>query len=538
MGPQTQAPAAIPFAQRDWLLLAGLLALAASLRLAFFNGAFGSDDLVYLQRSAQIAQGVWSSANYNGALRYGFNIPAGFFMYLFGINLLAANLWPLLCSLTEIAAVYLLARVLWNRPAALCAGLILAFMPLHVAAATRIHADPVVASFLTLSFVAFYFARQYRTRWLYFLTGIAMGLVFWTKELAAVTLFAFLFYPLVWRKIEPRWAYVVGGGLFMLLSHFALMGVIAGDPLHAFKVVLHQVNASFIGGADPAEDGAWYYFRYLFVDVKHIWLAGMLAAWAVLGFAFSRRRRGTGTAYVIFWLLALLGVLSFIPVSLSPLKLAMKQSNYLTLFLAPLALLSGYLIVTIPRLAGVPILILTLAGGLILAGLEQQAYRVFTSNSKAALDFAKRNPGPQIVGSNNNGNIAAIYAMLEPGAALATRFRYMSDLARRAEPDAPAMQVFALLDNETMGWGRGAVVLETAPACWTMLETLAPAGFGLGRPMLGMLTSATGLFPDALRERMKRPLEKLAEPRPARIYRADLSDFWCQRGSAAGTGRP
>ena len=136
-------------------MLIALLVLATLLRFAFFNGPYGSDDLIYLGRSVQIAQGDWESANYNGALRYGFNIPAGFFIYLFGINIVSANLWPLTCSIAEIAAVYFLAFHLWGRRPALYAALILAFIPLHVASATRIHADPVVAFFLSSSFVFF-----------------------------------------------------------------------------------------------------------------------------------------------------------------------------------------------------------------------------------------------------------------------------------------------------------------------------------------------------------------------------------------------
>lgn len=526
---------AIPTKLSAWMPLVGLLMLGAGLRLAFFNGAFGSDDLVYLNRSVQIAEGSWSSANYNGALRYGFNIPAGFFMYLFGVNMLTANLWPFLCSLGEIGAVYVLARSLWGRQAALYAGLILVFMPLHVASATRIHADPVVAFFLTLSFVCFFFAEQNRSRTLYFLTGIAMGLVFWAKELAGVTLFAFVFYPFLWRKLDPRWVYVGGGGMFMLLAHFALMGWVAGDPLHAFKVVLGQVSRSFIGGGDAAEDGAWYYLRYLFVDIKHIWLAGIIAAAAVVGEFLSRRRRsGAGTAYVIFWLLALFGVLSFMPVSLTPLKLVMKQSNYLTLFLAPVALMAGYQIALLPRRAALAILLTTLAGGFILAGLEQQAYRVFTSNSKAAVEFSRAHPGVPLVGSNNNGNIAAIYGILDRNAQPAIDFRYMSDVPRHAAGDAahPAMPVYAVHDRETMGWGKNALTLEQAPSCWMPVAVLVPTGFGLGQSLISILQAGVGLLPAVIHQRLIGPLEKLAHPLPAVVYRADLSNFWCEQGNA------
>lgn len=515
--------------RHSWLILIGLLVLAATLRLVFFNGAFGSDDLVYLNRSVQISEGVWSSANYNGALRYGFNIPAGFFIYLFGANILAANLWPLLCSLIEIAATYFFAFVLWGKQVALYATLMLVFMPLHVASATRIHADPVVACFLTLSFVVFYFAEQKRSRWLYFFCGINMGLVFWAKELAVVTLFAFLLYPLVLRKFDVRWIYVVYGGLIMLLGHFILMLIVSGDHLHALKIVLNQMRRSFIFGMDPAEDGAWYYFKYLFVDVKHIWIAGGLATFSVFAFVVNRQRLSVEMTYVVFWLLALIGVLSFLPVSLSPLKLVMKQSNYLTLFLTPLALLAGYSVSLFPTSGKAAVLVFTLVGGLILAGLEQQAYRIFTSNSKAAVEFSKLHVGMPIFGSNNNGNIAAIYAIFDGNRSSIRRFRYMSELPHHDVQEASAMTVFVLLDFETMTWGKDAVILERAPACWKMVEALVPTGFGLSQSLIHLFDLALELVPHAIRYRLKLYIEEIEQPRPAFVYEANLSNFWCEQ---------
>lgn len=521
----------------DWAVLSTLLAVATLLRFAFFNGPLGSDDLIYLDRSVQIAQGDWASANYNGALRYGFNIPAGFFIYLFGVNIIAANLWPLMCSIAEVAAVYFLALHLWGRRAALYGGLILAFMPLHVASATRIHADSVVAFFLTLSFFCFYFAEHSRSRWLYFLTGIAMGLVFWAKELAVVTLLAFIFYPLLWRKIEIRWAYVIGGGLVMLLSHFALMNFIAGDPLHAIKVVTRQLNHSFIQGGVVAEDGIWYYFNYLFLDIKHIWLTGFIATAALL-FIFHRRLQSLpinpGTSYITFWLLALIGTLSFLPVSLEPLKFVMKQSNYLTLFLAPIALLCGYYIANINKKFALAILVTTVGGGFFLAALEQQAYHVFTSNSKAAVDFATRNPGIPIIGSSNNGNISAFYSTLKRNQSITDRFLYINQMPHQLPQNKPSANpaihpAFAIIDRQTMSWGKNDIAFAKPPPCWEVVEQLVPTGFGLGKSLTHMLTMSVEMSPDIIRRMLKPRLEQIFQPDLAAVYRVNMNDFWCER---------
>jgi 4-amino-4-deoxy-L-arabinose transferase-like glycosyltransferase len=527
-------PQSVKLNWHDFAILIALIVSAAAIRLAFMNGPFGSDDLTYLERAIEISKGIWSSANYNGALRYGFNIPAGLAIYLFGINVFAANLWPLLCSVAEIALVYITARHIWGRHAAMCAALVLILIPLHVGVATRIHADPVVAFFLTLSFVLFYFAEQARNRWLYFSTGLAMGLVFWTKEIAVVTVFSFLFYPLIWRRAERKWLYVIGGGFTMLVGHLILMYFVSGDPFHAFKVVLGQLTRGFIQGGTPSEDGVWYYFRYLFLDIKHTWLSGIVAAIAVVVVAhrwFKTKKIDAGTLYVWFWLVTLVGILSFMPVSISPIKFVMKQSNYLTLFLAPLALLAGYQISRLSTVPAMSLLAVMLGGGLFLSALGQQDYRVFTSNSRAVVEFARANPQSAIVGSVNNDNIATIYSYLYHDPGLATR---VGDMASMRQP-APthnanrnsATKDYAIRDRETMQWGSGAVNLEKAPRCWEEVKVLTPTGFGLGLNFLKLIVAFIDTLPERIQDRLKPPFERLLKPSPATVYRVDLADFWC-----------
>ncbi len=527
--------AALAWDLPTWAILMAVLVLATIVRLVFFNGIFGSDDLVYLNRAVQISEGIWSSANYNGALRYGFNIPAGFFIYLFGVNLFAANLWPLLCSLAEIAIIYWFALGLWGWRAALYSGLILVCMPLHIAVSTRLHADPVVSLFLTLSFVLFFVAGQRRSPLLYFLTGLTMGLVFWTKELLLIALFAFALYPLLARRLDLRWLYIVGGGLVMLFAHFLLMFVIAGDPLHLFKVMTIQLDRDFIHGGK--EDQVWYYFWYLFIDIKHTWLAPFLAAITVIIVTrrrFSSSSVDTGIAYVVFWLVSLLAVLSFTPISWEPLRFVTKQSNYLTLFLAPIALLAGYLVARLSRWIGFIVLAVVMAGGFALGALEQQAYHVFTSNSKAAVEFAKAHPDSWIVGSINNGNIARVYSILNRDPALEDRFGYLSKGALPKEVEASAVGRmtggYAVLDWETMEWGSDAMKLDTPPRCWQEITRLAPTGFGFSQTLIKGMLAIIEVLPESIGRRLAPPLQRLSQPRPAIVYRVDGTDLWCERG--------
>ena len=350
--------------QNGVLILTLILLFAFFIRVFFFNGEFGSDEVVYLTRSLEVANGQWPSSNYNGALRYGYNIPSGLFIYLFGLNMFTANLWPLLCSLIEISLVFLFSWKNINHKAALFSALLLAVLPLHVAVSTRLHADPVVSMFLTLSFVSFYKAELESNKYLYFLTGIFLGCVFWVKELASVTFFAFLLYPIFIKKIKSVWLYLVSGALVMLLIHFALMEFIAGDPLHAIRTVMGQMKRG-LHDASRYEDSPWYYFKYLFFDIKHTWLAPLLALLAILAFSNSTTltRGKDALKYAIYWLVSLLVVLLFFPVSFAPLRFAMKQSNYLTLFLAPICIITGAALTAIPRKTAYMLTAITLLGG-------------------------------------------------------------------------------------------------------------------------------------------------------------------------------
>jgi hypothetical protein len=496
-----------------------------------FNGLLGSDDVVYLRRAVEVSQGMWSSGDYNGALRYGFNIPAGFSIYLFGLSAFSANLWSLLCSLVEVAVIYLFATSTWGRRVALCSALVLGFIPLHIAVATRIHPDPVVSLFVTLSFVLFCLAERTGSRTLYFFTGTAMGMIFWAKELAVVTFLALALYSLVWRRLDTRWGYVIAGGVPLLVAHLALMMAVAGDPFHAFKVVTGQIRHGFIE-AGLGEDSAWYYFRYLFFDIKHTWLAPWLASVAIVAFGWRswRSRQGHGpTAYVVFWLLSLLAVLSFMPVSLTPLRFVMKQSNYLSLFLAPIALLAGYQIARTPAQIARPLLALMIMGGVALGLLEQQAVRVFTGNGKAAAEFARSKPDAQFFGTVNNSNIARAYSLLTNDPALAKRFGELSEApaASAAPIDGKAADAFVVIDKETMGWGRKAIPITTIPSCWKEVQTLTPVGLGAGHVLIGYALSAAEGLPGPVRALAVPPIHRIFQPQPALVYRVDLSRFWC-----------
>ncbi|HEX4889305.1 MAG TPA: phospholipid carrier-dependent glycosyltransferase, partial [Alphaproteobacteria bacterium] len=149
---------AITFKEKSVICI--VLFASLIIRLLFFTGPLGSDEVTYTASAARILAGDWSVSSYNGATRYGVNLPVAGFMWLFGANEHSANAWALVTSLIEIIIVMHLGMAIWDKRAGLFASLLLAFLPLHVHYAGRAMADPPLALFISLGFYLFYWAER------------------------------------------------------------------------------------------------------------------------------------------------------------------------------------------------------------------------------------------------------------------------------------------------------------------------------------------------------------------------------------------
>ncbi len=508
-----------------------ILALALFIRVIAFNGAFGSDDMVYYYRSLELSRGIWSSSDYNGALRYGFNIPAAIFMHFFGISFTSANLWPLLCSLIEVTAVFIFVNEVMGRRCAIFCALLMLSAPLHISVATRIHADPVVSMFLTLSFVLLYFGARRRENALSLVTGITLGGIFWTKELAAITWISLIPFLYLFRNQALRLLWIIAGVLAMLVLHAALMSLIAKDPLHLIKSVLIAMNKNFIQG-DQGEDNPVYYFKYLFFDIRHTFLLGFLALYSLILLRSDKFSINThqGILFSFIWLTSLLTVLSAFPISLSPIKFAMKQSNYISLFLAPLSILSGMTISTLPKRFGNAILVICISCGILLGLLQQADYRAFTANSKSVTEFAISHPKSIIIGSVNNSHLGGFWGDVHyPGIERAKIYDFRAlqkNDAEIREQLTQTSEILVVLDPQTKEWGSKKLSLDQVRSCWRYIETLKPADLGLGNSLASWISSVIG---------NKLPANnlflRLASPEPAKVYRVLGTDVFCQQES-------
>lgn len=534
----TQSWRAVPIAamgKTDWLSLVTLLAVTIALRVLFYTGFFGSDEVTYIETAVNIASGDWRASNYIGATRYGMNLPVALSIYLFGLSQASANLWPFLCSVGEVAIVFTVARWVWSTRIAIVSAGLLALLPLHVHLAGRVLADSPLAFFLSLS-VGLLLRAAYSRYWLtYLAAGLAWGGVFWVKEsVALLYLPVFLLLSVYLNGFNGRWLWLFVGIGIAIIANCALMYFVAGDPMHVFAVMKKAVVN--IAGM-TVETSPWFYFRYLFLDIKHTFLLGFLAAAGTIFCArnFARDKQAApGTQFVVLWVFLLVGMFSFAVVSFSPVKLVMKQTNYMLIFAGPLALLAGWFLASLPRRVFVPLGALVVCGSVVLAALEQQAITVFTANSRTAYVFLRDNPNAYLLGTTNNERAINFFSMMENRRELRERIMSFSEMADVESSNAAVTlatrtagkDVFAVLDLQNIDWGNnrdGIRRLADVPKCWISMGTLTPAALGSGRWVAKGLVAAGAVLPANLQQRYISALQPVAVPAPAYLFKVDHS---------------
>jgi len=522
----SQVPRPWRFGLADWVALSVLLLTAGIVRVVFFSGLIGSDDVTYTERALAALHGDWTTSNYVGAIRYGVNLPMAAIMAVFGSSEFNANLWALACSLGEVAIVFLLAKHLWGRRAAMFSALILTLLPLHVNLSGRVFADTPLTFFITLCFALFYFGELNRNRWLYLAAGLSLGAVYWVKEsVVPLVVPVFLLYAIVRRTFRKDWIWAILGGGFMLLLNMALMWWSSGDALQMFRAMARGVDVAATW--DELYTSPGYYFYYLFVDGRHTWIMPFLSV-AGLWSWWRNGPRASDTGYVVIWGLGLLLILSFAVISLSPFRFLYKQTNYMLIFAAPLALLAGYALAKIKGKPLVVVMFLLISGSLVLSALEQQAIRVFTANSRAALAFAATHSEVPIYGTRQAYSLSSVLSALHgqwpPRPSIENLTELAANDSRSVSPNMSSssdLAAYVILDTETAGWGRGQPRIGPAevPSCWKNIGILEPSGFGSGAFVLGVLRDvAAALLPESLARQALRATDSLYRPRPAYVY--------------------
>jgi hypothetical protein len=365
-----------------------VLLLGLCLRLVFFSGFFGSDEVTYTERAVAWLLGDHSIPEYVGANRLGVTLPVAALMGVLGRTEFTANLWSLACSMGELVLVWSIGLRIGGKSLAIPATLLLALTPLHIHYSGRLMADAPVSFFLTLSAAAILLGRNDKLSGP-LLSGMAAGFVFWIKP--PVVIFSIVMLGLMILERRPLRHYVAWGaaaGTIVALN-FAMMWIYAGDPLFILKTMSKRLDLVVTMGAIDKRPHA--YLVWLLADMRFTWLLGWFAL-VGLFVSFRDADLRPSAIKVLLWLTGLILVFSLWPASLKPFDLIFKQSNYMTMFLAPAALAGGFLIGRFSPIVGIAMLALYGLGGIFLAALLQADIQTFTANARAIPTFTKQQP--------------------------------------------------------------------------------------------------------------------------------------------------
>ncbi|MBB5203983.1 4-amino-4-deoxy-L-arabinose transferase-like glycosyltransferase [Inhella inkyongensis] len=484
----------------DWRAWCLLLGTALGLRLLFYSGFFGSDELTYVLHAYRLLDGDWSVSPYVGGNRYGWSLPVAGLAALLGRAEWVAASYSMACSVAEIALLAGLGGVLVGQRTAWAAAWVLAFTPMHIHLSGRLDADAPMALAVSASFLLFCWGELQVRRLGFLAAGLAAGWAFWLKPAACVYLGVFALLPVVLWRWRSAWVWAVLGLALMVGANCLWFGVLTGDGAFLFKAMSARRASGYLEAemaAGAARDAPYFYLQYLFFKIHHTGLMGPLA---LLGLgALWRQRSAPGARLTLLWSMGLLALLSLLPIGWSPLVLIPKQTNYMALFLAPLALLAALGLQRLPRAVWGAMAVT----GLLFAALLQAQVAVFTANSRALLERARLTP-EQIFWVSSNAHRAAVFEML---------VRQPLPQVRSLDLWTPGQPGLAYLDPQTLAWGRMERFPSVAerPICWQPAGELQGRAQGAGPALLrGLFQVWPGPLPV--------PMQALVTPQPALLF--------------------
>jgi hypothetical protein len=230
--------------------LAAIFGVATVLRVIFFTGYHGYDDVHYIQRAFDLSRGGFTPPASDWAARIGVVLPTALVYRLFGVTPLTTIAFPFLCSLLGIGAAFALGKRLYGARSALVAALLLAILPLDAIFASMLFPTEPVLLFCGVGLGCFILAERERQPALYLASGISLGFAGLAHE---TTLLALAFYPVYVLTVgrPARTHLIVAAGILPVLALDPLIHGWMGDPWARISV-LKQVST--VLGTDPQVD--------------------------------------------------------------------------------------------------------------------------------------------------------------------------------------------------------------------------------------------------------------------------------------------
>jgi len=223
-----------------------ILGGAAVLRLVFFTGYHGHDDVYYIQRALELSRDAATPPATHWAARIGLVGPTALLYRAFGVTPLTTSAFPFACSLLGVVAAVILGQRLYGAPAGLIAGLLLAMFPMDVIFASTLFPTEPVMLFAGVGIGCFLLAERERRPGLYLASGLSLGLAAVAHEVAILIVVIYPVYGLVVaRPIRAHLGVVAGLALAIALDpmiHGAMGNPWARIALSSGTTIVQQTD--------------------------------------------------------------------------------------------------------------------------------------------------------------------------------------------------------------------------------------------------------------------------------------------------------
>ena len=385
---------------RAWLLLLGG---ALALRLLFFGGLLGWDDVEYAEASRRLLEGDLAPRSMFD-MRYGVTLPLAATQALLGPGERAAAVVPLVYSMLELVLGGALGALLGGPGVGLVAAALLAVLPLAVVAATDVHADLPAAVFMALAMYAVVRADApggRRPPWLAG-AGVALGLAYVTKEVALVLALVLAVRVVVLRRPRAGYAWLAAGFLAVVLLDMGASLWRAGDPLARHAPAFAALHVRHVRTSPASYAWMLEYPAMLLVPSSGYfgYFAGVFYP-ALAGVAWGLRARARAVGELVAWWLPILLVLNFAPLDWTFRRpLFFHFARTLQPLVIPLAVTAAFGLVRglggrpMAR-AAVAVGVLALAGAGIVS--THADYRAWAAVARQAAAVIRREPADALV---------------------------------------------------------------------------------------------------------------------------------------------
>lgn len=219
-----------------------ILVGAAILRVLFFTGYHGWDDVFYIRRAYDLSLGRFDPPTQHFAARLGLVLPTALAYRLFGVSPVTTVAFPYLCSLGSVLAAAACGRRLYGPRAGLVAALLVAMFPMDVLFASMLFSTAPVVLFAGVGLCLFVLAERERRASLHFAGGACLGIAGLVHEATLVVLVFYPVYLAVVRRPDRRHL-LAALGLALALSIDPLVHGLMGAPAARLDVLAHAGTA-------------------------------------------------------------------------------------------------------------------------------------------------------------------------------------------------------------------------------------------------------------------------------------------------------